>query len=57
MPGAYQRIVKAVFFVSKKPSITDDEFKSHYLEVHIPLSAEPCAQYGAIEYNVVGATW
>lgn len=53
MSDSYRHVTKAILLVFKKPGLTDEEFKKHYLEIHMPMATELCQRHGVLEYNVV----
>ncbi|UKZ47790.1 hypothetical protein TrVGV298_002019 [Trichoderma virens] len=52
MTGTFRKVVKATFLVTKKEGLSDEEFRSHYTEIHAPMAIEVCKRHGVLDYSV-----
>ncbi|KAL7816703.1 EthD domain-containing protein [Trichoderma gracile] len=52
MAGAFRKVIKATFLVSKKDGLSDEEFRQHYTDVHAPMALEVCRRHGVLDYSI-----
>ncbi|KAL7930389.1 EthD domain-containing protein [Trichoderma chlorosporum] len=52
MTGTFRKVVKATFLVTKKEGISDEEFRTHYTEIHAPMAIEVCKRHGVLDYSI-----
>ncbi|KAL7952314.1 hypothetical protein V8C34DRAFT_319150 [Trichoderma compactum] len=56
MTSNFEADIKAIFLVTKKYSMIDEEFEQYYIKIHIPMVTEILVRHNVLQYSVVSTS-